>query len=66
MANLLRHEVQIKGLSGQGEDTEGERSRREHQHECGRPNAFDIADTQMGHNASHEVEDETDSRRDSD
>ena len=33
-----------------------------HQHECGRPNAFDIADTQMGHDGSHEIEDTTDSR----
>src|ERR1035438_6626868 len=47
-------------------DAKGERCCGKRQHECGRPNAFDIADTQMGHDGSHEIEDETDSRGDSD
>lgn len=61
----VRDRTSEQGLGGRRQDAKGERSGREHQHECGRPNAFDIADTQMGHDGSHEIEDETDSRRDS-
>ena len=39
--------------------------RREHQHEDGRPNAFEVADTQMRDDGPHEVEHQADSRRDS-
>jgi len=48
------------------QDAKGERSCGKRRHECGRPNALYIADTQMGHDGSHEVEHETDSSRDSD
>lgn len=48
------------------QDAKDERSCGKHQHECGRPDALDIADTQMGHDGTHEIEPETDSRRDPD
>ena len=61
----MRRMSRTEGLRGRDQDAEGERSRREHQHECGRSNAFDIADAQMGHDGSNEIEDESDSCRDS-
>src|ERR1017187_2868143 len=45
------------------QEAHGECSRREHQHECGRPDPLGIADTHMRCNSPHEVEDETSSRR---
>ena len=48
------------------QDPKGKRPRAKHQHECGGPNAFDIADTEMGHEGGHEIEHETDCRGGSD
>ena len=38
------------------QDAQGERSRRDHKHERGGPNAFDVAHTQMRNNRTQEVE----------
>jgi hypothetical protein len=48
------------------QDAKGQRSRGKHQHECGGSDAFDIAGTQMEPDGCHEIEDQTDSRGDSD
>jgi hypothetical protein len=47
------------------QDAKGQRSYGKYQHEYGRPNAFNIANKQMGRGGSHEIEDQTDSRRNS-
>jgi hypothetical protein len=46
------------------QDPHDERSRRDHQHEGGRSNAFEIADTQMRHDRTHKVDDEANAARD--
>jgi len=44
------------------QNPQGKCCRREHQNECGGPNAFDIAYTQMRHRCAHKVDDEADTR----
>ena len=46
------------------QDPHDERSRGDHQHEGGRSDAFEIADTQMRHDRTHKVDDEANAARD--
>ena len=46
------------------QDAQGQRARRDRQHEGWSSNAFEIAHAQMRHNRAHKVEDEADCRRD--